>query len=57
MNGDRTLARMRQALIEDGRVAAATADALLAWLQANRAKTLDLIAVLEARPWQREVTR
>lgn len=55
--GDRTLARMRQALIEDGRVAAATADALLAWLQANRAKTLDLIAVLEARPWQRVVTR
>jgi hypothetical protein len=55
--GDRTLERMRQALIEDGRVDAAIADALLEWLQSNRAKTLDLVALLKARPWQLEITR
>jgi hypothetical protein len=50
--GDRTEATMRATLIDLGRATPAKSDALMAWLRANRIKTIDLVSLLAARPWK-----
>ena len=50
--GDRTPERMRGVLAECG-LATTQIDALLAWTAANRIKSLDLLRLMQARPWRR----
>jgi hypothetical protein len=50
--GDRTQARMRAVMQQHGGIEAPVADALLAWLKQHRVKTIDLIDLMAARPWQ-----
>lgn len=54
--GDRTLERMRQAMVGRGRIEAAKADAVLDGLVHRRVKTLDLRRLLLRCPWQRPGT-
>jgi len=49
--GDRTLERMRAAMVENGAIAESKADAVLAWLVRHRVKTLDLSRLLTQQPW------
>lgn len=49
--GERTLPRMRQALLAPGGLAPAQADALLAWMAVHRIKALDLARLMRLRPW------
>jgi hypothetical protein len=49
--GERTEARMRAALLEQGGIAPQVADALLGWLRQHRVKTIDLVDLMAARPW------
>lgn len=51
--GDRTLQRMRQAMVERGRIESCKADAVLDWLVHNRVKVLDLKRLLVRQPWHR----
>ena len=55
--GDRTLERMRQAMVERGGIEATKADAVLDWLVRNRVKTLDLRRLLVRRPWRQPRTQ
>ena len=48
--GDRTPEFMQTALMDAG-VPASDARALLAWTAANRIKSLDLLRLMQARPW------
>jgi hypothetical protein len=50
--GDRTDATMRTVLVEQGRASPAVANALLLWLREHRVKTMDLLSLMAARPWQ-----
>ncbi len=50
--GERTEERIRSLMVEEAGVDAARADELLAWLRANRIKTLDLARLMAERPWQ-----
>lgn len=49
--GDRTHERIHTLLCSAGGCHPAQADALLSWLAANRLKTLDLLQLLQMRPW------
>lgn len=49
--GERSDTLVRDALLHDGRLSAAQADALLAWIGRNRIKTLDLCRLMACRPW------
>ena len=49
--GDRTPERMTAALADAG-ASAAAANALLAWTATHRVKSLDLLRLMRARPWQ-----
>ena len=49
--GDRSLSRIRAALLQAGGMAPLNADLMLQWLTSNRLKTLDLARLLAARPW------
>ena len=49
--GDRTLARMKQAMVEQAGIDPSTADAVLQWLEGNRVKSTDLKRLLTRRPW------
>lgn len=51
--GDRSDALVRDALLHEGGLPAARADALLAWVAAHRIKTLDLCNLMDRRPWLR----
>lgn len=50
--GDRTLARVRSAMVDEAGIAEPVADALLDWLGRHRVKTLDLARLMAERPWQ-----
>lgn len=50
--GDRTEPRIRAAMHAAAGIPPAAADALLAWLEAHRIKTLDLVALMTQRPWE-----
>ena len=49
--GDRSLSRIRAALLQAGGMAPLNADLILQWLTSNRLKTLDLARLLATRPW------
>ena len=49
--GDRTVERIRATMIDPGGIDVATTDRLLAWLELNRVKTVDLTRLLVDRPW------
>jgi len=49
--GERSEARMLEALVAAGGLAPAQARRLLAWTARHRVKTLDLLDLLRQRPW------
>jgi hypothetical protein len=49
--GDRTVQRIRLALIQEGGMKPDNADLLLNWLNSHRLKTLDLARLLAMQPW------
>jgi hypothetical protein len=50
--GERTVQRMLQLAQHRAGLPAETARRLVAWMQANRIKTLDLAALLQQQPWR-----
>ncbi len=55
--GERTLETMRETMRKRTGIGAGRADALLAWLQSHRIKTLDLLRLMAARPWRETISR